>query len=84
MMISGPAFTPWNNVGGLRSPYSSSFAYSRLHNTLSLHSNEDSQSGSSTNDGPSGRAKGYEDKMDKTRLEHILFSGEQTGPLNVE
>ena len=71
-------------MGGLRSPYSSSFAYSRMHNPLSLHSNEDSQSGSSTNDGPSGRCKGYEEKMDKQRLEHILFSGEQSGPLNVK
>ena len=54
-----------------------------MHNNLSLHSNEDSASGSSTNDNASNR-KQYEDKMDKQRLEHILFSGEQSGPLNVE
>merc|ERR1712130_403168 len=36
--------------------------------------------GTSNKDNP--RKKSYEDKMDKQRLEHILFSGDQSGPLN--
>ena len=74
----------WGGVGALqRNPYPS-YAYPRIHpNNLQQTSNEDSPSNSSVNDDNKGRKMNYEDKMDKQRLEHILFSGEHGGPLNV-
>merc|ERR1712130_85536 len=61
----------WNNVSALRNPYA----------TYGAHRSA-AKSVSNTKDINNPRKKTYEDKMDKQRLEHILFSGDNSGPLN--
>merc|ERR1712083_109655 len=60
-----------NNVGALRNPYA----------TYGAHRSA-TKSSPNTKDSNNPRKKTYEDKMDKQRLEHILFSGDTSGPLN--
>ena len=59
----------WNGVA-LRNPYPP-FGQNRTATKTSQGKNTKNP-----------RAQSYEDKMDKQRLEHILFSGDQSGPLN--
>ena len=61
----------WGNVGALRNPYGAPYGQSRTATKTSQGKNTKNP-----------RAQSYEDKMDKQRLEHILFSGDQSGPLN--
>ena len=69
--LYSPALSHWNNVGAIRNPYA----------TYGAHRSA-AKSVSTTKDSNNPRKKTYEDKMDKQRLEHILFSGDNSGPLN--
>eukprot|EP01083_Nonionella_stella_P156658 507572_1 len=64
--------THWGNVSSLRNPYQN-YGAPRNATKSSVANPKDSNN---------PRKKSYEDKMDKQRLEHILFSGDQSGPLN--
>lgn len=61
----------WGPVGALRNPYGAPYSQARTATTKQQGKNPKNP-----------RAQSYEDKMDKQRLEHILFSGDQSGPLN--
>eukprot|EP00484_Ammonia_sp_Unknown_P010401 CAMPEP_0197075982 /NCGR_PEP_ID=MMETSP1384-20130603/211884_1 /TAXON_ID=29189 /ORGANISM="Ammonia sp." /LENGTH=1853 /DNA_ID=CAMNT_0042514831 /DNA_START=491 /DNA_END=6052 /DNA_ORIENTATION=+ len=61
----------WGNVGALRNPFPT---YGQQRSASSKLST------TKTNNNP--RSKLYEEKMDKQRLEHIMFSGDQSDPLN--
>ena len=77
-------------MGGLRGPYASQYGYAQRIGNNTMNNNQsqtnlNEDSGNEDNNNNNKARKGsYEDKMDKQRLEHILFSGEQSGPLNVK
>merc|ERR1712048_1548033 len=66
------ALSHWNNVAALRNPYQ----------TYGAHRSATKAVTATAKDSNNPRKKTYEDKMDKQRLEHILFSGDNSGPLN--
>merc|ERR1712048_488036 len=66
------ALSHWNNVAALRNPYQ----------TYGAHRSATKAVTATAKDSNDPRKKTYEDKMDKQRLEHILFSGDNSGPLN--